>query len=337
MKEIITSFEKTGFERTAPEGSPLPVLILPAQAEQPLPDPSSEIRKRIDELLLTKGAVLLRGFKMASVEDFEHFAASFGHPLLQYEYGSTPRTALSPTGVYTTTEYPAHQHIPLHNEQAYTRAWAMKAWFGCLIAAQEGGETPIADSRLIYQRVPEAIRKRFEPGILYVRNYSEEFDVPWQKVFNTDSKEKVEAFCRQMSIECEWKPDGDLRTRQLCQAVETHPVTGEKVWFNQAHLFHISNQAPEVRETLEDLLGIENVPRNTYFADGSPIPDEMLDKVRAILDSETIKFPWMFGDVMVLDNMLAAHARTPFKGSRKILVAMAEPYSNLPNFRAEAA
>jgi hypothetical protein len=29
---------------------------------------------------------------------------------------------------------------------------------------------------------------------------------------------------------------------------------------------------------------------------------------------------------MMLDNMLTAHARSPFSGSRKVVVAMAEPY-----------
>lgn len=328
MNETIISFERT----KAPAGSQLPVLILPSSGGQSLAGGLAEFRGRIDEILLEQGGALLRGFEVDSVEAFEHFAASFGFPLLKYEFGSTPRTAVSTTGVYTSTEYPAHQHIPLHNEQAYTREWAMKIWFCCVTPAQEGGETPIADSRAIHRRMPEAIRRRFEQGILYVRNYSEEFDVPWQKVFNTDSRAEVEAYCRRARMICEWKEDGDLRTRQLCQGVETHPVTGEKVWFNQAHLFHISNQAPEVRETLEDILGIDNVPRNTYFADGSPIPDEMLAEVRRVLDNETVIFPWEKGDVLVLDNMLVAHARTPFKGPRRVVVAMAEPYGNLDKF-----
>ena len=59
----------------------------------------------------------------------------FGHELLAYEFGSTPRSAVQ-SGVYTSTEYPAHQHIPLHNEQAYTREWPMRIWFHCVTAAQ---------------------------------------------------------------------------------------------------------------------------------------------------------------------------------------------------------
>lgn len=327
MNDMIIPFERT----KAPAGSVLPVLFTPVHDGQTLADGFAQFKDQIEAALLCEGGALLRGFRLESVAAFEQFAASFGFPLLKYEFGSTPRTAVSATGVYTSTEYPAHQHIPLHNEQAYTREWAMKIWFCCVTPAQEGGETPIADSRAVYRRMPEAIRRRFEDGILYVRNFSEEFDVPWQKVFNTDSRAEVEAFCRQAKIICEWKDDGDLRTKQLCQGVETHPVTGEKIWFNQAHLFHISNQSPEVRETLEDLLGID-VPRNTYFADGSPIPDDVLGEVRRVLDEETVIFPWEKDDVMVLDNMLVAHARTPFKGPRKVVVAMAEPHGNLDRF-----
>ncbi|KQB59092.1 MULTISPECIES: TauD/TfdA family dioxygenase [Betaproteobacteria] len=325
MNEVLTRFE-----RKAPVGSDLPVLITPSMPGESLLDAQHRLRSDIESMVSTVGGVLLRGFDVPSVEDFRAFAAGFGHPLLSYDFGSTPRTEVG-GGVYTTTEYPAHQSIPLHNEQAYTRMWPMKAWFHCVTPAAEGGETPIADSRAIYRRMPAAIRDRFAPGIIYVRNFGD-FDVPWQKVFNTESRDEVEAFCRKAAIRWEWKPDGDLRTTQLCQAVETHPVTGELVWFNQAHLFHISNLQPEVRESLEELLGIENVPRNTYFADGSPIPDAMLDEVRAVLDAETVSFLWEKGDVTMLDNMLIAHARSPFKGPRKVVVAMAEPHDNLDKF-----
>ncbi len=318
------------FERQAPPGSDLPALITPAGRGESLLDALPRLRDEIEAKVATVGGVLLRGFDVPSVEGFREFASRFGHPLLSYEFGSTPRTAVG-GGVYTATEYPAHQSIPLHNEQAYTRQWPMKAWFHCVTPAAEGGETPIADSRAIYRRMPASIRDRFAPGVIYVRNYGD-FDVPWQQVFNTESRQEVEAFCRSNGIQWEWKPDGDLRTTQRCQAIETHPVTGEVVWFNQAHLFHVSNLQPEVRESLVELLGIENVPRNTCFADGAPIPDAMLDEVRAVLDAETVSFKWEQGDVTMLDNMLVAHARSPFKGPRKVVVAMAESHGNLGKF-----
>jgi hypothetical protein len=50
----------------------------------------------------------------------------------------------------------------------------------------------------------------------------------------------------QAGIEFEWEEGDRLKTRQVCQAVATHPKTGEQVWFNQAHLFHVSSLEPEV-------------------------------------------------------------------------------------------
>ncbi|SCX59753.1 TauD/TfdA family dioxygenase [Variovorax sp. EL159] len=326
MNEMLTRFE-----RKAPAGSDLPVLMTPSESGENLLSAVERLRPLIEQSLLVTGGVLLRGFSVPGVETFQQFASSFGHPLLKYEFASTPRSAVSAStgaGVYTSTEYPAHQSIPLHNEQAYTREWPMKIWFHCITASPEGGETPIADSRAVYRRIPARIRELFEPGILYVRNFGE-MDVPWQKVFNTESRAEVEAFCTRTGITWEWKDDDGLRTRQLCQAIETHPVTGELVWFNQAHLFHISAREAEEREVLEELYGIENVPRNTFFADGSTISDAIFAEVREALDAETVSFLWEEGDVLMLDNMLVAHARSPFKGPRKVIVAMAEPHGNL--------
>lgn len=320
----------TAVEHYAPSNSGLPVVITPSLAGESLLDALPRLRPDIEAQLGLVGGVLLRGFEVPSVEAFQRFAGAFGQPLLSYEFGSTPRTAVA-SGIYTSTEYPAHQHIPLHNEQSYTREWPMKLWFHCVIAAQRGGETPLADSRAIYRQMPKPIRDRFAEGLMYVRNYGD-FDVPWQQVFNTDDRAKVEAFCQRGGIEWEWLPGGELRTRQRCQGVERHPVTGEMVWFNQAHLFHVSNLQPEVRDSLEELLGIGNMPRNVYFADGSPIADAMLDEVRAVLGAETVLFSWQAGDVVMLDNMLVAHGRTPFKGPRRVVVAMAETHGNLESF-----
>ncbi len=37
---------------------------------------------------------------------------------------------------------------------------------------------------------------------------------------------------------------------------------------------------------------------------------------------ETVPHRWQRGDVLVLDNLLAAHGRMPFSGARKIALAM---------------
>lgn len=285
------------------------------------------IHQVVDTELPRAGGVLFRGFAFKGEADFEAFASSFGHELLTYDYASTPRTKLN-NRVYTSTEYPAHQVIPLHNEQSYSLNWPMKIWFHCVQASQVGGETPIADSREVYRQLDPVIRQRFaDKRLMYVRNYGNGLDLPWQQAFSTEDRAQVEQYCKASNIDFEWNEEGELSTRQVCQAVARHPVSGEWVWFNQAHLFHISNLAPAVRETLISIVGEEGVPRNVFYGDGSPIELEALEHVRAVLQRCQVSFPWQAGDVLMLDNMLVAHGRSTFQGARKVVVAMAEPAS----------
>jgi len=305
----------------------LPIVV---SAEEPgisLSKASPDLVRLANEHLHKAGGILFRGFQVGGVDGFHAFADGFGHPLLSYEFGSTPRTNVK-GGVYTSTEYPAHQEIPLHSEQAYTLSWPLKIWFYCITSAKTGGETPIADNRRIHQALSPSIRDRFaRRGLRYVRNYGGGLDVEWQKVFNTDDRGQVERYCRQNDIAFEWKPGGELRTSQCCPAVMQHPRTNEPLWFNQAHLFHVSNLQPEVREALLDLVDEKDLPRNVYYGDGQPIEDAILDEVRAAMGRCKVIFPWQPGDILMLDNMLAAHGRSSFSGERKVVVAMAEAFS----------
>lgn len=311
-------------EPLSPERA-LPLLVRPASAGVDLKGWAEGSRDFIDTHLLHDGGILFRGFGVRSVPEFEDFVRAVGGDLLDYSYRSTPRTQVSGK-IYTSTEYPADQSIPFHNEQSYTRSWPLKIAFFCVQPAQQGGETPIADSRRVHARIDPAVAERFERlGVMYVRNYGDRLDLPWQDVFQTDDRGQVEAFCGRSGIACEWKDDGRLRTTQVCQGVATHPRTGEKLWFNQAHLFHVSSLPAAVRDELLADLGEEQLPRNTYYGDGSPIEDAALDAIRAAYAAEEVVFPWEEGDLLLLDNMLVAHARKPFAGPRRIVVGMAEP------------
>lgn len=313
----------------------MPVLTVPGCVQTALPfvinaqEPTllsgvgAALRDAAGAALASTGAVLFRGFGVPTPLEFKKFAASFGLPLAGYEFGSTPRSKVF-AGVYSSTEYPAHQSIPLHNEQSYTRQWPSLVWFHCMKPSLTGGETPIADSRLVYQRIPAALREEFaERELLYVRNYSVALDLPWQRVFNTDQRNQVESYCTANGIEWEWKADDELRTRQRCQAVLKHPVSGEWVWFNQAHLFHESANEAALRASLLQAVGYDKLPRNVCFGDGSPIADDKLDTIRAVYQATQVAFPWEAGDVLMLDNLLVAHGRNPFSGERKVIVAMA--------------
>lgn len=309
--------------------SPLPLVIEPTVDGLNLRTWAESNRASLNSQLLQHGGILFRGWNVANIDDFERFTqAVAGAELLDYTYRSTPRSEVSGK-VYSSTEYPKDESIPLHNEMAYTQTWPLRIWFYSVKVAAEGGETPIADSRKVYERLDPAIRDRFaEKQILYVRNYGGGLDLPWQNVFQTEDKAAVESFCKENAIDFEWKEGDRLRTRQICQAVAKHPHTGEMLWFNQAHLFHVTSVKAELRERFLAEFALEDLPRNTYYGDGTPIEDSVLDEIRGVMDETAIRFPWQENDILMLDNMLVAHGRSPFQGERKVVVTMAGAWSD---------
>ena len=99
-------------------------------------------------------------------------------------------------------------------------------------------------------------------------------------------------------------------------------------WFNHATFFHISTLVPVIRDALLMQFEEEELPNNTYYGDGSPIEPEVLEALRDIYEKEQVLFPWQQGDIMLLDNMLSSHGRSPFKGERKIVAGMAQPMTS---------
>jgi alpha-ketoglutarate-dependent taurine dioxygenase len=310
---------------------PLPLLVQPQVADVSLRAWLGEQRAALEERLAAHGAVLFRGFPVRSRGEFEEIAAAGSGDLMDYSFRSTPRSAVGGR-VYTSTEYPADRTIPMHNEMSYTSSWPMRVWFYCEQPSETGGETPLADSRRVYARLDPRLRQRFaERGVLYVRNYGEGVDLPWEEVFQTTDRAAVESFCHASGIELEWKPGNRLRSRQRRPAVARHPRTGEMVWFNQAHLFHRSSLPPADLAALLALVGEEDLPRDTFYGDGTAIEPDALAEIRGVFDEESVAFSWQQGDMVLVENMLTAHGRRPFTGARKVLVAMAQPMMGEPS------
>jgi hypothetical protein len=265
----------------APSAASLPAVIRPAVPQVSLVEWARANRGNLEGHLLEHGALLFRGFGVTTVEGFESFAAATcDEGLLDYTYGSTPRRRIS-GGIYTSTEYPADQTIPMHNEMSYGRSWPLRLWFCCLKPAAVGGATPLADSAAVFDAIPPAIRERFiERGVLYVRNYGSGPDLSCEQVFGTSDPVAIEGFCREARIECAFGLGGKLRTRQVCQAIAVHPKTGRTLWFNQAHLFHVSSVGPAGAAALLAEFGEPGLPRNAYYGDGAPIEAEVLAELR---------------------------------------------------------
>ncbi|HEY0784094.1 MAG TPA: TauD/TfdA family dioxygenase [Thermoanaerobaculia bacterium] len=305
----------------------LPLLVRPGMPGVSLSSWAENNRDWIASRLADYGGILFRGFDLPAVADFDRAVQAISGDLLEYKERSSPRHAVAGK-IYTSTDYPPDQPIFLHNENSYQKVWPLRIFFYCLIPSATGGETPIADTRRVYERIDPEIRDRFiAKKWMYVRNFGDGFGLPWQSVFQTDNKAEVEAHCTRNNIQFEWKEGDRLRTRAVRRAATPHPLDGQMVWFNHATFFHVSTLTPAIREALLEEFGEEDLPANTYYGDGSRIEPEVLDHLRACYAAETVAFPWQQGDLLMLDNMKVAHARAPFTGERKILVGMSHPQS----------
>jgi amino acid adenylation domain-containing protein len=305
------------------DGRAMPWLYTPAVDDVDLAGWVLEQRSRLRRELLQSGALLFRGFAMKTVQDFESVAQAFCGELFG-EYGDLPREK-SGRHVYGSTPYPPDKPILFHNESSHMHRWPQKQFFFCLQAAQEGGQTPIVDGRLMFKGLRPDLRDRLrEKQLMYVRNFVPGVDVSWQDFFRTSDKAEVEALCARNGMDWQWLEKDGLRTKQVCPAIIEHPDTGESVFFNQIQLHHVSCLEPAVRDSLLSMLGIDSLPRNVYYGDGTPLEDEVVEEIGLLYERTAVRFPWQEGDLIMLDNMLVAHARDPFVGPRKIVVAMGD-------------
>ncbi len=290
---------------------------------------AAEHRHDLDEWLHRDGAVLLRGFSVGSPEAFHHVVAAIRPRILNYVGGDSPRKAVG-DGIYTSTEFPPSMEIGLHNELSYTRSWPERVFFCCLVAADSGGETHIADGRKVFARMDPGTRDRFSnKGVLYRQHLRDDDGAPgpgksWQETFETTKRAEVERVCASQAMEFEWTRRG-LRTSLHNPGVLAHPVTGETCWFNQADMWHAHFDTVKAQENRRtgDTPTDEALGSHACYGDGSEISIEDLTSVRAACKASERLFTWQAGDLLILDNILTMHGRKPFNGDRRVLVAMA--------------
>jgi amino acid adenylation domain-containing protein/non-ribosomal peptide synthase protein (TIGR01720 family) len=280
-----------------------------------------ENKPLIAELLARHGGVLFRRFGLKTPQEFERFAEAI-EPELYGSYGDLPKKE-GGKKTYRSTPYPEKQMILYHNESAHIERWPRKQWFFCELPSPVGGATPIVDCREMLRRLPAQLRREFEQKqLLYVRTFTPRLDVSWQSFYQTDDRAVVEARLQAAGSGYRWLDDDTLQTSTRCPAVIVHPLTGAEVFFNQVQLHHPYCLDPEVRRDLLAMVGPERLPRNVLFGDGTPISDATMELIGNLYEECAVRFDWQQGDVVMLDNMLAAHARDPFEGPRKIVVAM---------------
>jgi alpha-ketoglutarate-dependent taurine dioxygenase len=173
----------------------------------------------------------------------------------------------------------------------------------------------------VLRRLPRDLVGKFEKlGISYIRNFTG-LGVSWRDAFRTADKESISAYCDSRGIESRWSGDS-LYTRQTRQAVITHPATGEAAWFNSVLNMHVAGAEPQAVRKAMLMLPPDSAPSTTTYGSGEPIERQVLETIRQAYADEAVRFTWEPGDLLLIDNILTAHARDPFTGERRIIVGM---------------
>ncbi len=169
------------------------------------------------------------------------------------------------------------------------------------------------------------VRKIEDHGLIYYRNLhgGQGIGQTWQETFETDDKSLVDLHCEKMKIQTVWKPDGGLKLVQPRKGIITHPITGEKVWFNQIDQFHPKHLGEELYETFMLLYqDEEELPMFIKYGNGEKVGASAVEDILTVNEDECVATPWQSGDFAMIDNILVSHGRRTFTGKREVLISM---------------
>ncbi|KAJ0709591.1 putative TauD/TfdA-like domain, taurine dioxygenase TauD-like superfamily [Helianthus annuus] len=190
----------------------------------------------------------------------------------------------------------------------FSPVFPSKLFFFCEVEPGKGGETCIALSHVIYERMeqkhPKFVKEMEEKGFIYTRVLGDESDHSspvgrsWKEVFMTDDKTIAEERAAKLGMKLEWMEGAVKAIIGPNPGFRYDEVKKHKIWFNG------------VVGRFEDKLN--NDPANAVvFSDGKPLPADVSDDCAKIFDEECVALQWRKGDVLLLDNLAVVHSRRP--------------------------
>ncbi|NEA32501.1 TauD/TfdA family dioxygenase [Streptomyces sp. SID13031] len=298
---------------------PLPLVVHPDGGD--LIDLVRDHAGELDAALDKHGALLFRGFGVDTAEAMGQAAEALCRDLFD-ENGEHAHDAVA-KNVYTPVEYSSSSKLLWHTENSFNHRWPSRLLFAAAVPAASGGQTPLVDNRRLWRALDPAVREAFATaGVTYARSYGTGVGLDWQQIFGTDDKEQIEAHLAENLFEWEWLQGGGLRTRSHRPAAVRHPATGQPTWFAQVAHWHPSCLDSDTREALEILFGEDDLPRDCFLGSAERISDEWMASILTAYESLEVVFDWEKGDLLLVDNLSVSHARQPYTGERKLLVAL---------------
>lgn len=292
------------------------------EGEGSLSDFLAANKRHVDDQLAREGTVLMRGFDIASPEDFHAAVESYGEDGFTYErsLSNAVRVNLTPR-VFTANEAPPDVEIFLHHEMAQTPIYPGKLFFCCLVAPDERGATPVCRSDILLDRlksdVPDMIAKFREHGVKYSNTMPAHDDTTsgqgrsWRSTLSTETKEAAEARLRDLGYIWVWNDDGSLRVTTPALPAIRDLGDGSESFFNQ------------LIAAFRGWKDARNDPaKSVTYGNDDPIDAAQLQIAIDRADEITVDLNWQAGDVALLDNYRVMHGRRPYKGSRRVVASL---------------
>ena len=300
-------------------------LVLRCQSAPDLAAATAWVAAHRDDLLAQAarhGAVLFRGFPLATAEDFDAFVAAFDLPNFPYYESLSNAVRVNKTPrVFTANEAPPSVAIYLHHEMAQTPVYPSRLFFFCEQPAETGGATPVCRSDVLWERLrdrhPRFARDCEAKGLRYSHVMPAADDAKsgmgrsWQSTLRATTRDEAEARLRELGYSWEWLPDGGVRaTTPVLPAVR--PLgDGRTAFFNQ--LIAASQGWKDARN---------DPSKAVTYGDGSPLDRDAALAAAELGEELSFDVPWEKGDVVLLDNFVTMHGRRTFTGTRKVLASL---------------
>jgi hypothetical protein len=270
------------------------------------------------------GAILLRDFPVTSAEDFDVLVQALSLANFPYKKSLSNAVRINRTErVFSANEAPPEVRIFFHHEMAQTPLFPKWIMFSCEVAAEQGGATPICRSDILYQRLaercPEFLAACEQRGLCYTNVMPGDDDAQsgmgrsWRSTLGVDSREAAESRLRELNYTWTWLEEGSLKaTTPPLPAVVT-VADGRKVFFNQliAAFCGWKDERNDPSQAIR-------------HGDGSPLDAAAVQVAADLAEQIAFDLQWQVGDVVLIDNTIAMHARRPFVGSRKVVASLAE-------------
>ena len=235
------------------------------------------------------GGIHFRGFDL-DLTLFSKFTDLFCSHYVSNE--SPGREILSDDGRIQSVNI-GERHFPLHPEMAREPWQPEVAWFNCESPAKIQGQTTVCDGIRAAAAFPSDLKEYLKKNTLA---HSLPTTLEWCSEYLKQPSLKVTDLERHSSDELKFEIKNGEMQRTYFRPMLHKPMFSDE-WAYGNFLVFARKQ-----------LGVRHFPT---LADGSEVPDQIVDEIEEITNSLASEIQWQKNDLVMLDNTRFMHGRNP--------------------------